>query len=175
MRKAIIWMVLVGSVGCARSAPLVQNSAENGTSPPEAQVTSAPRAPMTVEWLLQGEPSDRLTLVARVNRYAPLMVATTVTVTTPSGVQLVSGRTSWVVPGSELTGPVDEVLVFDVGGVHGGEILLSADAEGANFGVHAKKAYALGAPSQKAVPPPAMGPSLEIGNRDFGPSVPAKP
>lgn len=176
MRYAIMLMLLAGSFGCAPKASLATAGAENGTTSPAArEVTSAPRVPMTVEWLHQGESSGRLTLVARVNRNMPLAVPTSVTVTAPSGVQMVSGRTTWVIPGSDATGPVDEILVFDVGQVHGGEILLTADAEGANFGVHAKKAYALGAPSQKAVAPPTPGPSLEVGGHDFGPSVPAKP
>lgn len=176
MRYLIVFTILAGSLGCAPKVPLAQAGSQNGSPPVTAQeVTSAPRAPMTVEWLVQGESSGRLALVARVNRNAPLMVPTSVTVTAPSGVQLVSGRTSWTIPGSDVTGTVDELLVFDVGAAPGGDILLAADAEGANFGVHAKKAYALGAPSQKAVAPPSSGPSLEVGGHDFGPSVPAKP
>jgi hypothetical protein len=177
MRYATILLVLAGSFGCAAKAPLAPTGTESDPTPPAAQeVTSAPRVPMTVEWLHQGESSGRLTLVARVNRNAPLMVPTSVRVTVPAGVQMVSGRTSWVIPGSDSTGPVDEILEFDVGEARGGEILLTADAVGANFGVHAKKGYPLGGPSQKAVVAPSTpGPSLEVGGHDFGPSVPASP
>jgi hypothetical protein len=130
---------------------------------------------MTVEWLLQGESAGRLTLVARVNRNAPLTVPTTVTVTVPAGTRVASGRTSWVIAGSESMGPVDEVIVFDVVQPGAQEIVLAADATGANFGVHAKKSFALGVPEQGASMPPTPGPSLEVGGRDFGPSVPATP
>ena len=130
---------------------------------------------MTVEWVKQSEGQGRLTLVARVNRYVPIRVPITVTVTLPPGLHLVAGKTSWVIDGSESTSPVEEVLVFD--GVSGvvPEIVLSADVTGSNFGIHAKRSYSTGPAVQSRVVAPYPGPKLEVGGRDFGPSVPATP
>lgn len=174
MRNVISMMLLVLAVGCApKSVPARSDAAPADAPAPVA--SSSPRAPMTVDWIRQGESGGRLTLVARVNRNAPIRIPATVTVSVPAGVRVVSGRTSWVIEGSESTSPVEETLVFEVLQAGPQEILLAADAETANFGVHAKKAYKLGQAAQKATVPATTGPALEVGGHDFGPSVPAKP
>lgn len=180
MRNAIAAVMVVLSFGCASQPPLAVPADETAPAAPLAEsspdVTSSPRAPMTVEWVLQGEAFGRLTLVARVNRNTPMMDETTVNVMVPAGVRVVSGRTSWVISASESRGPVDELIVFEVAQPGAGEILLTADAVGANFGVHAKKAWKLGSPAAAKSPKPsAPVPSLEVGGHDFGPSVPARP
>jgi hypothetical protein len=171
---AAVIMIVAAALGCAgknSSAP----SAAPESSSTNGHASSSPRVPMTVEWILKGKDGSRLTLVARVNRNAPVKVETFVNVTFPAGVTLVSGRQSWTVPGSDSVGAVDETLVFEVPHGASGEILLAADVSGSNFGIHAKKAYPLAEPLQKATAPSSPGPTLEVGGRDYGPSVPAKP
>jgi hypothetical protein len=174
MRNLISMLVLVVAAACAPKG--AQTAAvtvvERAAAP---VVASSPRAPMTVEWIYQGESGGRLTLVARVNRNAPIRIPATVTVSVPAGVRVVSGRTSWVIEGSESTSPVEETLVFEVVQAAPQEIVLAADAETVNFGVHAKKAYKLGQAPQKGSVPATTGPALEVGGHVFGPSVPAKP
>jgi hypothetical protein len=176
MRHLIPSLVFAVTLGCVAQAP-PPRTAEAAVKGPEATpptTTASQRAPMTVEWVKSGEAAGRLTLVARVNRFAAIRVPTTVQVTVPAGVRVVSGRTSWVIEGSESVAPVEEVLVFEVLQAGAQEILLAADATGTGFGVHAKKAYPLGPPAPKTAAP-VPGPDLEIGGRNFGPSVPARP
>lgn len=181
MRNVLVVVVAV-AVGCASSPPTERaGSVTAGTASPPV-VANSPKAPMTVEWLLKGEANGTLTLVARVNRHAPMRVPVTVAVNVPPGVQIVSGKASWVIEPSESIEPVDETLVVNVvqSGTH--DILLAADAEGANFGVHAKKTYSVGSSragassaEAKTTTPSSSGPNLEVGGHNFGPSVPAKP
>lgn len=175
MRNALSLLVLAVSLGCAPRAPLAQSGPGAGGEPALAPATWSPRVPLTAEWIVQSEAPGRLTLVARVNRAVPLAVPTTVTVTVPLGVRVLSGKTSWVIDASDSTGPVDEVLVLEVQKPEGQEIVLAADAAGSNFGVHAKKVHSLGKPARQAPASPAPGAPLNVGGHDFGPSVPAKP
>lgn len=174
MRNVISMMLLVLAVGCAPKAVPARSDVGPADAPAPV-ASSSPRAPMTVEWIYQGESGGRLTLVARVNRNVPIRVPTTVTVSVPAGVKVVSGRTSWVIESSESTSPVEETLVLEVVQAGPQEIVLAADAETVNFGVHAKKAYKVGQAAQKGSVPASKGPTLEVGGHDFGPSVPAKP
>jgi hypothetical protein len=177
LRNVLPMLMVAVFVGCAPKATPARTEAVSVPGPGSATEgpVSSPRAPMTVEWVFQGEAAGRLTLIARVNRTTALQVPTSVTVTVPPGLRVLSGRTLWVIEGSESTVPVEETLVFEVSQPGPQEILLAADAVGVGFGVHAKKVYKLGQAAQKAAAPPSPGPKLEVGGRDFGPSVPAKP
>ncbi len=176
MRTAIPTLLLLGLIHCAPSGSAARSSATARDDSAPRTASSAVRAPMTVEWIYVSEAAGRLTLVARVNRRSPIRIPTTVTVSVPAGVRLVSGRTSWVIDGSGSTGSVDETLVFEVTDAGPQEILLAADVQSARFGVHAKKAYKLGPTVQKSPSAPTTrGPALQMGEHDFGPSVPATP
>lgn len=169
MRNLLLMFAVTVSVGCAPKAMAARGEADGSPQ------VAATRAPMTVEWLLQSESAGRITLLARVNRSTALRVPTAVSVAVPTGVRVISGRTSWVIEGSDSVAPVEETLVFEVLQSGPQEIVLAADAEGIGFGVHAKKAYRLGAAAKKAAAPASPGPKLEVGGHDFGQSVPAKP
>ncbi len=134
-----------------------------------------PRAPMTVEWVAQEAPAGQLALIARVRRYTSFAVPVAVTVTVPDGLRVVSGRTSFAIAESEPPGTTDEPLLFEVVQQPAQDLLLEADARGADFGVHAKRAWSFGARAagRNLVAPPAKGPALDVGDRHFGPSIPA--
>ncbi len=170
--RIVSLVFVLALVGCAPGTGTARP--DPAGTPDPAATRSAPGAPMTVEWLYRGETAGRLTLVARVNRVAPIRIPITVTVSVPPGVRLVSGRSSWIVDGSGATGPVDETLVLEVTRSGPQEVLLAADAETAHFGVHARKSYALGPTQPKALSAPmGSGPALQVGGHDFGPSVPS--
>ncbi len=142
---------------------------------PDPAPAPSPRAPMIAEWVLQDAPAGQLSLIARIHRYSPFSVPITVTIAVPEGLRLLSGRTSFVIPETAPLGTTDEPLVFEVVRTPVQDLVLEADARGPDFGVHAKRAYSFGRPQQRAITPPATGPELEVGERKFGPSVPAKP
>lgn len=170
MRYLLMTLVIAASLGCAQNtvAPRSEAAGPTGSS-------ASARAPMTAEWIFQSEGSGRLTLIARVNRFAAIRVPVTVSVSAPAGVRVISGRPSWIIPASETITPVEETYVFEVLQSGQQEIVLAADAEGVGFGVHAKKAYKLGGSTQKVEASTApSGPTLEVGGRDFGPAVPGK-
>lgn len=170
MRYLLMTLAFAASLGCAQNTVAPRSEAAGPTD-----TSASARAPMTAEWVFQSEGSGRLSLIARVNRFAAVRAPTTVSVSVPAGVRVISGRTSWVIPASEATGPVEETYVFEVVQSGQQEVVLTADAEGVGFGIHAKKAYKLGGSTQKVNPVTSpSGPTLEVGGRDFGPAVPGK-
>lgn len=141
---------------------------------PDQAPAPSPRAPMIAEWVLQEAPAGRLSLIARIHRHSPFSVPINVTITVPEGLRLLSGRTSFSIPENAPMGVTDEPLVFEVVRTPAQDLILEADARGPDFGVHAKRAYTFGRPQkQLIVAPQEKGPELEVGERKFGPSVPA--
>ena len=140
---------------------------------PEAAEES-PRAPMAVEWVAQSQ--SPLALVARIHRYVEFVAPVNVTVTVPEGLRVVSGRTAFAIPEGTPPGDTDEALVFEIVQPPSKDLVLEADVRGQGFGVHARRAYALvrKPPAAQAPAPASPEKDLQVGERKYGPSVPAK-
>ena len=159
MNKAIL-VALATCWACARGPQ------------PEPVLAESPRAPLTVDWVVKEQRGDRLVIVARVNRAAPIRLPIAVSIEVPADVEVVSGPTRFTIESGDAIGVFDTELVLETHGTPAGDLVLRADVEGTDFGAHAKRAYRFGRPAPKEAVPKATGPSLDIGGRDFGPSVP---
>lgn len=179
-RDVVVGVLLVGFLGaCSRRG--AESAAPNPYPPPVALATAAPpesppssnpESPARVAWVVKSLESGRVTLTARVERFAPMAVPLAVTVAVPASVRVLQGKTSYLVPASDGAATNEAEFVFAFDAAPSDDIVLTADVQTPSFGVHATDAYRFGRPAPVGPMPKATGPHLKIGERDFGPTVP---
>lgn len=175
--------VLIGltflALGCHRADGASPASAVDSQS--QAPTTQdGPQAPALVRWVLVERSESLLKLRAEVLKQSPFEAPLTVKVQVPVGVRLVEGTDTWEVAADAPRGVHSRDLVFTITGTATEPISLTADAREAGFGVHATDTFRVAGgdkasrsgDEQSPMPRPA-GPSIKVGNTDYGQAVPS--
>ncbi|QSQ25663.1 hypothetical protein JY651_12335 [Pyxidicoccus parkwayensis] len=162
-------------------------NAEQGSPPTEATdeqaptIQDGPRAPAVVRWVRLEQRGSRLELRAEVVKQSPFTAPLAVQVQVPAGVRLVEGSEAWEVPADAPQGIHARELAFTIDAASSEPIQLTADAQGAGFGVHAVDAFRVNG-SDKSLTregerqgpmPQPVGPAVKVGNTDFGNTIPS--
>ncbi len=152
-------LTLIALAGCLKAS----------TAPAPTADLAAARVPADAQWQIREAQGDRLVLVAQVRHLPQLRPAIHLALRLPEQVRLLQGPREWTVT-SEDPVLVERELVFEVHGSPSDDIVLVADSRAEGFGWHLERRY-----SFQPTPPPApierSGASLQVGKRDFGPSV----
>ena len=137
--------------------------------------TARPRSPVQVSWQEVRRDATQVELIARVQRLAPLPFPLEVSIALPEGATLKTGRSRFTLAPNLEGETHDEAMVVAYAKLPEGDLLLAADGQTAEMGVHARMAYRFGrpAPLQDAVAP--AGPDLKKGDQNLGPSIPLGP
>lgn len=163
--------LLTASLGCAR-APTPTTTGPDGEPATPSTTTTRQETPLTVTWVVAERTETSVRLTARVNQRAALQVPVKVAVVAPKGATLSGGAAAFSISPSDGPSVTDTVYVVSFAAVPTEDIVLTADASGAGFGVHATDVYRFGRPEPKVEVPAATGPGLKLGNLDLGRSVP---
>lgn len=135
-------------------------------------VTQRQETPLTVSWIVVERAEKSVKLVARVERRSLLAVPVNVVVLAPKAVSLSGGPTAFAIPAADAPGIIDTVYLAAFSTAPTEDLVLTADARGVGFGVHAQDAYRFGRPAPGQEKPAATGPHLQLGGQDLGPAVP---
>lgn len=162
MRTFLVVFVLVSACSVSRpaSAPVVSQRAE---------------APVVVSWVVKSAEAGRVSLVARVDRRAPLAVPLKVSVVVPANVKVVSGQTAFELPASREAEVTERSFVFSFDQVPSEDLRLVAEVHEESFGLHAEDVYRFGRPAPVVEGPQRSGPSIQVGGHDLGQGVPLNP
>lgn len=160
---------LVATLALCACQPTVQQA------PFDRQTTVRAELPVRVSWVETSRSPDGAVLVARIERIAPLDTPFTVQVTVPAGVVVKSGRTRFVLPPNPEQALDDEVLVLAWTAPPADDATLAVDADTGSLGVHFRVPYRFGRQAPAETPPAATGPSLQLRDRNLGPTIPIRP
>ncbi len=163
---------LVVAVRAASSADgAVTATTPASTAAPLPVAESRPRAPLRARWVVEHESAGRAVLVARVERFTGMTLPIDVRIEVPDGVALASGDPARTIPPSE--GPVvsEQRVTLQFQGTPAGDAVLEARTAGPGFGVTARDTYAFGRPKHERAWRHGDGRHVQVGGRDFGPSV----
>jgi hypothetical protein len=167
--RHLILVAALFALACTPSRPM-----EKVPQPPAITAVDdgAPRAPLQVRWNVLSDAGGRLKVEAVIERRSALRSPVTVMVEVPAGLQLVSGQTTLEVPADAPAGASSLALEFSYTSTPLADLVLVADLAGARMGVHAVASYRFGRPEPTQARPAPTGPSLQVGGRDLGPSIP---
>ena len=142
---------------------------------PSRDTTVRAELPVRVSWVETARGTDFASLAVRVERIAPLDTPFTVDVTMPAGVTVKSGRTHFTLTPNVEAATVVEPLVLSFTAPPAQDAMLAVDAETGALGFHFRVPYRFGRPPPPERPPEANGPSITLGTRSLGPSIPITP
>lgn len=157
--------------GCAR-APVPASAPGASPHRPGAVVAQRPETPLAVSWIVTGSEEHAVRLLARVDRRAPLAIPVKVAVQVPASATLTGGPASYVIAASDAAGVTDTAFTVSFAAVPAEDLLLTADAVGEGFGVHAVDAFRFGRAPPEPGAPAATGQHLELNGHDYGAAVP---
>ena len=151
-------------------------------APEPAAMTSAlperlaHHAPVRITWNALGVPTVRvpLALVARVEYLSTVPAPLEITLRLPAGTTLLRGSTRWVLPPSSPGSIHDTELLLAFATLPTDDLVLVVTLEREGYGLHAEVPYRFGRPEPRRPVPVAEGPSVRLGGRNLGPSVPLR-
>jgi hypothetical protein len=130
---------------------------------------------MVASWLEVRQSPTSAVLRARIERSAGFPLPLTVTVSIPSGVQLVRGPRTYTLPPASAAETHETEFELAYAQPPAEDLVLVADAQDPAFGVHAEVPYRFGRPEPVGPRPQPGGSPLRIGAHDFGAPVPVQP
>ncbi|MGC4113949.1 MAG: hypothetical protein QM765_04685 [Myxococcales bacterium] len=159
--------VIAFAAAFSLSACASQKPAPEPTFADEGQ--SAGSVPITVKWSIPAVEEGKTHIAVRIRHL--MAVPVEVQIQLPVGAKLAGGRTRFTIPAD---GPkvVIEKLVLEGELAETDELVVQADASGADFGIHGKDTFSK---KPRVVPQPNQeGPELKVGNKNLGNAVPIK-
>jgi hypothetical protein len=130
---------------------------------------------LIVVWSQKELATHSVTLDALVEYRGPFNQPLHLSVKVPAGATLVSGPAELDLPAQRAATTVATKYQLSFASVPAGDLVLVADARGAQSGVHAENAYRFGRPAPAAIAPKATGPGVIFGGHDLGKSIPLQP
>lgn len=144
------------------------------TPPPSPPLNTTVRAlpPLKVTWEEVSRTDTDAVVLATVERIIGLDMPFDVQVKLPPGVSVKSGRTSYALMPNVEAVTVQERLVLTYEQLPTEDAVLKLDGETGAMGYHYQVPYRFGRPPPQEHPPRADGPSVKLGDRNLGPSIP---
>ncbi len=170
MKPTILLACLLTATACSSNGPspkvaVARDVARTGSG------EGAPETPLQVRWQVLSDAGGRLSIAAVVERKAMLSSPIDVHVEVPTGLQLMSGQTSFLLPPNVQPGETTTTFEFSYAAAPAGDLKLVADLSGGAMGVHATDTYRFGRPEPQPVRPQPTGPSIKLGDTDLGPAI----
>ncbi len=169
MKRVLVAVMLCLTLSCA-NAPTAPDEAQK----PALNTTTRLLSPVRVTWEEVSRGEHDAVVLAKVERVLKLDLPFLVKVDVPAGVTMKEGRAVLeLLPNKEAV-LITERYVFTWDVAPETDAVLRLDGNTGSMGFHFEVPYRFGRAAPLDVDPAATGPSLEVGGKKFGPSVPLK-
>lgn len=160
-------VLLCLALSCANATPAPDDR-------PALNTTTRLQSPVKVSWEEVSRADGQAVVLAKIERITKLDLPFLVQVEVPADVTVKEGRQRLeLLPNHEAV-LVTERFVFTYADAPKEDARLRVDGNTDSMGFHFDVPYRFGRAAPEEIDPPATGPSLELGGRKLGPSVPLK-